>query len=102
MTEQNGYSLNGGKKQCVRVGKAGDRTVESREADVVEMWTRFNKDFRPDNALFVEGTCLHLGRYTKAECDAIGNDLKASVSLPGAAARKSDGIHSLLAQQQSP
>ena len=80
MTEQDSYSLNGGKKRCVRVAKSGERTVESREADVVELWTRFNKDFRPDSALFVDGTCLHVGRYTKTECEAIAQDLKAGVS----------------------
>lgn len=64
------------KRQCVRIGMKGDRVVEPREESVVDMWRRFNVDFRPESALFVDGTCVHAGRHTEAACEGFANQLR--------------------------
>jgi hypothetical protein len=57
------------KRLCVRIGGKGDKVVEQRDDTVVDMWRRFNVDFRPESALFVDGVCVHVGGHTKAACE---------------------------------
>lgn len=64
------------KRQCVRIGVKGDKVVEPREENVVDLWKRFNVDFRPESALFVDGACVHFGSHTKAVCDGFAIQLR--------------------------
>lgn len=71
------------KRQCVRIGMKGDKVVEPLEDSVVDMWRRFNNDFRPESALFVDGECIHVGSHTKAACDGFSIQLlQTSNALP--------------------
>ncbi len=70
--------LNIGKRKCVRYANEGGRVIEQREHEVVGMWERFNRDFRPDSALFVDGTCIHRGAFTKEQCMEIEAGLKTA------------------------
>lgn len=68
--------------QCVRSNSVNDHVVETREADVVEMWVCFNTEFRPHAALFVNGVCRHQGNLTQSDCDAIAARLAANPGRP--------------------
>lgn len=65
------------KRQCIRVETNGARTTDLREDDAVELWVKFNKDFRPGAALFVDRTCRSVGGYTKEQCEALAAALPA-------------------------
>lgn len=78
MAGDNDDLLGAEKRKCVRYTQEGSRVIETREHDVVGMWERFNKDFRPHSALFVDGTCTHLGALTKDQCIRIEAELKAT------------------------
>lgn len=65
------------KRQCVRIEINGARTTDLREDDVVELWVKFNKDFRPSAALFVDRTCRSVGGYSKEQCETFAAALPA-------------------------
>lgn len=65
-----------GKRRCVRIGSDGSQSVDVREPDVVRQWVRFNQDFRPGTALFVDGDCVEQGRRTKEDCDRLSAQMK--------------------------
>lgn len=65
-----------GKRRCVRIGSDGSQSVDVREPDVVRQWVRFNQDFRPGTALFVDGDCVDRGSRTKEDCDQISAQMK--------------------------
>lgn len=64
---------------CVRTSRDDERHLELREADRVEQWLAFNRDFRPDNALFVDGECRATGDLRKETCAAIAAELCAKM-----------------------
>lgn len=64
------------KRQCVRIDVKGDKVVEHRDETVVNMWQRFNVDFRPESALFVDGACVHVGSHTQAACEGFSSQLR--------------------------
>lgn len=69
------------KVQCVRYSGLNDRSVEEREPELVEKWIRFNTDFRPEQALFVDGECRSRGRLSAADCGQISAALKAATPV---------------------
>jgi hypothetical protein len=70
------------KQKCVRYSRDGGRVVESRDSDVVGLWEKFNRDFRPDSALFVNGQCRHQGAFTKDQCNKLESDLRGEPVNP--------------------
>ncbi len=56
------------KHQCIRIEKSGTRATEVRDSDVVDLWIKFNQDFRPEAALFVDGLCRGVGSFTEEQC----------------------------------
>lgn len=69
------------KIQCVRCASVTDRTVESRDPEDVEKWIRFNTDFRPAQALFVNCYCRRQGQLTTRNCEAIAAHLNGTAPL---------------------
>lgn len=69
------------KVQCVRCASVTDRSVESRDPEEVEKWVRFNTDFRPAQALFVNCDCRSQGQLTARDCEAIAAHLRGSAPI---------------------
>lgn len=59
---------------CVRVYASGDAKESLRDAEGLESWLSFNRQARPGNALFVDGTCAgsDRGYISRAHVDEIG------------------------------
>lgn len=77
MSDANEVSVSAGKRQCVRIEKNGARATDLRDDDVVDLWIRFNRDFRPASALFVDGSCRNTGIFTETECKELAEALAA-------------------------
>lgn len=72
------------KVPCMRFAKNGEKAIDMREPQVIEMWVRFNKDFRPESALYVDGEQRSTGAFTQHECEAIAAKLLAKASVASA------------------
>lgn len=80
---------------CVRVYASGDAKASIRDAEGLASWLSFNRESRPGNALFVDGTCADadLGSISRAHASEIEILLrKEMASRPaGPSVRKSAG-----------
>lgn len=64
--------------ECVRVYASGDiAATELREGEKMSQWLTFNRQFRPQQALFVDGVCQEQGHLTKAKCHSLSKTLHA-------------------------
>jgi hypothetical protein len=82
MTEATTELFGADKLKCVRYSRDGGRVVESRDLDLVRLWEKFNRDFRPDSALFVNGQCRHQGAFTKEQCSKLELELRGDPVSP--------------------
>lgn len=82
---------------CVRVYASGDAKESVRDVEGLESWLSYNRQARPGNALFIDGTCAgsDRGYLSRAHVDAIEILLRDEMaSRPvGAPARKTAGCY---------
>lgn len=80
---------------CVRVYASGEAKESIRDAEGLESWLSYNRQARPGNALFIDGSCAttDLGYLSRVHADGIETILRGEMATRtvGPAARKVAG-----------
>jgi len=80
---------------CVRVYASGEAKESIRDAEGLESWLSYNRQARPGNALFVDGSCAttDVGYLSRTHADEVASLLRSEMAtrMLGPPARKAAG-----------